>query len=68
MLTRFGIAHFVEDGGDGVKVLGGLMEVGEGGLFDDCSGINDESVVFLRGVGADIAHVGGVGHNVPARK
>jgi hypothetical protein len=25
-------------------------------------------VVFLRGVGAAIAHVGGVGHNVPARK
>jgi hypothetical protein len=37
MGSRFGIADFGEDRGDCVEVGGGVMEMGECGLFDDCS-------------------------------
>lgn len=48
-----------------------VMEVGEGGLFDDGSRVDDESMVFLVGVGAAVGRRcvfrsgchGGVGHD-----
>jgi len=51
VLSGFRIADFGEDGGDRVVVSGGVQEgVGgggcEGGLFDDCSGVYYEGVVF----------------------
>ncbi len=42
-----GVADFGEDGGDGVEVTGGCVEVGEGGLFDDGPGVDDEGVVLF---------------------
>ena len=48
MLAGLGIPNFVEDGRDGVVRLGRVVEGGEGGVFDDGAGIDDEGMVPRR--------------------